>query len=236
MMIGAQSDEQKIISEYLKTLVFAVVATLVAGALLCYLLFFGGKTVDTSMPQYLILNIYQYLSQSEAGFSLEEEGMEKLDVHDLWLQIVDGDGAAVYAYNTNSDIPDAYTNFKLVNITLTSDRLPGYTVYASAYDSGAGEYTVLIGWLPCHEGFLQSVRGQSDCGDAMCRYLPGRGSAVCCDCFHRLFQKNLHTRSGYDGGDRSRFQWRGAQSAAPKKPVCRGVRANPHIAGQAGLQ
>ncbi|MCD7957354.1 MAG: hypothetical protein LUG93_16735, partial [Lachnospiraceae bacterium] len=87
---------RKIITEYLKTLVFAVAATLIAGTLLCYLLF-SGKSLDTSMPQYLILNINQYLSRSEAGFSLNEEGMEKLTVHDLWLQIVDGDGAAVYA-------------------------------------------------------------------------------------------------------------------------------------------
>ncbi|MCD7820698.1 MAG: hypothetical protein LUG64_00595, partial [Clostridiales bacterium] len=136
---------RKIISEYLKTLVFAVVATLVVGTVLCFLLFASGKSLDTSMPQYLILNINQYLSQSETGFSLEEEGMEQLDVHDLWLQIVDEDGTVVYDYQTGSDIPDTYTNFELVNITLTSDRLPGYTVYASAYDSDAGEYTVLIG-------------------------------------------------------------------------------------------
>ncbi|MCD8073908.1 MAG: HAMP domain-containing histidine kinase [Lachnospiraceae bacterium] len=136
---------RKIISEYLKTLVFAVVATLVVGTALCFLLFASGRSLDTTMPQYLILNVNQYLSQSETGFSLEEEGMEQLDVHDLWLQIVDGDGAVVYAYHTDADIPDTYTNFELVNITLTSDRLPGYTVYASAYDSDAGEYTVLIG-------------------------------------------------------------------------------------------
>ena len=71
---------RKIITEYLKTLVFAVVATLVAGTALCFLLFASGRSLDTSMPQYLILNVNQYLSQSETGFSLEKEGMEQLDV------------------------------------------------------------------------------------------------------------------------------------------------------------
>lgn len=133
-----------IVLEYLKTIIFAVFASVAISSVLCFFSFFNNQTVDDNMPQYLVRTIEQYIDVSEGKISLDHEGAARLDTYALWLQIVDIEGNVVYGMNVPEEIPKHYTNFQLVNYVLNSNQLGRYTVYASTLSQNRN-YGVLLG-------------------------------------------------------------------------------------------
>lgn len=137
--------------EYLKTIIFAVLATVVMSTLVCYLAFFYNQTVDDNMPQYFIQNVKPYIQISgKDDISLDGEGEERLDIYQLWLQVLDEKGNVVYEKNVPEDVPMHYSNFELVNYVLHSNQLGQYTIYAAELSEDL-EYGILIG---CDSSFV----------------------------------------------------------------------------------
>lgn len=130
--------------EYLKTIVFAVFASVLICILVCYFVFFNNQTVDNNMPQYLVRTMEQYIDISGESVRLDNEAAEKLDSYELWMQVVDTKGNVVYERSVPDGIPQHYTNFELVNYVLRSNQLDRYTIYAAAL-SKYPDYGVLLG-------------------------------------------------------------------------------------------
>ena len=121
--------KRQIIKTYLKIIIVAVTASIVISGILCFVLFFLGRSADTDMPQYLVYNIKPHISFAEAGIELNAEGKERLQHHDVWLQVIDGSGNVVFEENTKGDLPSKYSLIELTNAVLNSNRLGNYTVY-----------------------------------------------------------------------------------------------------------
>ena len=136
--------KKQIIKTYLRIIIVAITTSFVISGILCFVLFFLDQSVDTDMPQYLVRNIRPHISFTEAGISLDAEGRERLQHHDVWLQIIDGTGNVVFEENSKGDLPSKYSLIDLSNSVLNSNRLGNYTVYMSDL-YGQEEYAVLLG-------------------------------------------------------------------------------------------
>ena len=136
--------KKQIIKEYLKIIIIAVTASIVISGILCFVLFFLGRSADTDMPQYLVRNIKPHLAVSQSEVTLNEEGRERLKHHDVWLQVINGSGEVVFEENTKGDLPSKYSLIELTNAVLKSNRLGNYTVYMSDIPEADG-YAVLLG-------------------------------------------------------------------------------------------
>ena len=136
--------KKQIIKEYVKIIIIAVTASIVISGILCFVLFFLGRSADTDMPQYLVYNIKPHISFTGAGIELNAEGKERLLHHDVWLQVINGSGEVVFEENTKGDLPSKYSLIELTNAVLNSNRLGNYTVYMSDIPEADG-YAVLLG-------------------------------------------------------------------------------------------
>lgn len=132
------------IQEYLKTSFGAVFATLILGAIICYMIVFANHFSDETMPQYLIAKIHQYILVDGSNISLEKGGMEQLQKHNCWLQIIDAQGNVVSSINGNEKLPDYYSYFDIVNYTLNSGQLNHDTLFVNDIAEYPG-YSVIIG-------------------------------------------------------------------------------------------
>ena len=59
--------KRQIIKTYLKIIIVAVTASIVISAVLCFVLFFLGRSADNDMPQYLVYNIKPHISFTDAA-------------------------------------------------------------------------------------------------------------------------------------------------------------------------
>lgn len=130
----------KIIREYYKNIFFTTITIIFLWLLLSFLFLFNNKGVDIYLPQYLILSFGQYINITDKKVGVDEEGILALAKHDLWLQILNQDGVAVYGYNVPDIAKTRYTHSELVNYALESDRMYGYTLYVVPKD----DYTVVM--------------------------------------------------------------------------------------------
>jgi len=135
---------RKIIGEYLKTVVAAIAAIVLIWVSLSYFLLFADKSVDTDLPQYLVRSFSQYVKIKGDQVEISEEGIDRLKPYDLWMQILGPDGSAVYETNVPEEIPAKYDWYQLINYTLESNRLEGYTVFATDVEKHPG-YGIIIG-------------------------------------------------------------------------------------------
>lgn len=142
--------KKKMIREYLKTSFGAVFFTLVLGALFSYLLLFN-RPADEAMPQYLILQIHQYILFDGNEFSIKQEGLQKLKKHDCWMQFIDQNGNVVGSVNVNKKLPERYNSYELVDYALNSGHLDHDTLFINEIVEYPG-YGVIIG---CNSKFLQ---------------------------------------------------------------------------------
>ncbi len=133
-----------IIKEYLRILVVAIVLSVCVSIIICFLIFLNDRSVDSDMPQYLVRNIRQYISCSQAGITLEKEGKDRLKHHDVWLQIINRAGEVVFEENSKGDIPNKYSLIELTDAVLHSNGLKNYSVYMSEIEGEEG-YVVLLG-------------------------------------------------------------------------------------------
>ncbi|MCQ2472643.1 MAG: HAMP domain-containing histidine kinase [Saccharofermentans sp.] len=133
-----------IIKEYLKNLIVAIVASILLSATLCFVFFFLNNSVDNDMPQYLVRNIIPHISRTQTGISLNEEGKERLQHHNVWLQVLNESGEVVFEENSKGDLPNEYTMLELTNVVMNSNRLGNYTVFMSDIPEMAG-YAILLG-------------------------------------------------------------------------------------------
>lgn len=133
-----------IIKEYLKNLIVAIVASILLSATLCFVFFFLNNSVDNDMPQYLVRNIIPHISRTQTGISLNEEGKERLQHYNVWLQVLNESGEVVFEENSKGDLPNEYTMLELTNVVMNSNGLGNYTVFMSDIPDMAG-YAILLG-------------------------------------------------------------------------------------------
>lgn len=136
--------KRAIILEYLQTIIFAVFTSVASSIVICFFLFFNNRTVDNNMPQFLIRSIENYISISENKVTFDKEGMNRLNKHKLWMQIIDQKGNVIYEVNVPDEIPQYYSNFQLVDYVLNSSQSSGYTIFSCPL-SKYNNYGVFIG-------------------------------------------------------------------------------------------
>ena len=135
---------KKMITEYLKTIIFAVVASVVISLFLCYILFFSGIGEDKDNPEYWIQSMVNYISYEDDEFIVDEAALSMLLEYNSWIQILDENGSIVYAKFVPKDFATNLSNLKILNNVLGADNIPGYTLYAMELSKYPG-YGVLIG-------------------------------------------------------------------------------------------
>ena len=135
---------KKILSVYYKSIISAVVLIVAIWIAASMLLVFSNNEVDENLPQYRILTAGSYITISDEEVKVSQEFLESLSKYDLWMQVLDEDGNAIYQENVPSGVPQKYTAIQLVDACLKSDKIPGMTVFASDIETNPG-YCVLIG-------------------------------------------------------------------------------------------
>lgn len=135
---------KKILSVYYKSIISAVILIVAIWIAASMLLVFSNNEVDENLPQYRILAADSYITISDEEVNVSQEFLESLSKYDLWMQVLDEDGNAIYQENVPLGVPQKYTAIQLVDACLKSDKIPGMTVYASDIETAPG-YCVLIG-------------------------------------------------------------------------------------------
>ncbi len=135
---------KKILSVYYKSIISAVILIVAIWIAASMLLVFSNNEVDENLPQYRILAANSYITISDEEVNVSQEFLESLSKYDLWMQVLDEDGNAIYQENVPLGVPQKYTAIQLVDACLKSDKIPGMTVYASDIETAPG-YCVLIG-------------------------------------------------------------------------------------------
>lgn len=135
---------KKMITEYLKTIVFAVLASVGISLLLCYVVFFAGKETDRDKPQYWIQEMDNYITYTDDTFVVDEDALKVLEKYNSWIQILDEDGVAVYSKYVPDVFYQGLSNLKLLNNILGVENISGYTLYALELPEYPG-YGVVIG-------------------------------------------------------------------------------------------
>lgn len=135
---------KKILSVYYKSIISAVILIVAIWIAASMLLVFSNNEVDEKLPQYRILAADSYITISDEEVNVSQEFLESLSKYDLWMQVLDEDGNAIYQENVPLGVPQKYTAIQLVDACLKSDKIPGMTVYASDIETAPG-YCVLIG-------------------------------------------------------------------------------------------
>lgn len=135
---------KKILSVYYKSIISAVILIVAIWIAVSMLLVFSNNEVDENLPQYRILTADSYITISDEEVNVSQEFLESLSKYDLWMQVLDEDGNAIYQENVPLGVPQKYTAIQLVDACLKSDKIPGMTVFASDIETNPG-YCILIG-------------------------------------------------------------------------------------------
>lgn len=135
---------RKMIIQYLKTIIFAILTSVTITLVVCYFAFFANNTPDIKKPQYLILGINQYITIEEDTIVFDEIVSDALKGYDAWLQVIDADGKVVQSYYVPENIPQEYSYFELVNSVIESNRISGYTLFMNEI-TDLPECSVIIG-------------------------------------------------------------------------------------------
>ena len=125
---------KKIVLMYLKMIIAAIVATIGIWLILCYLLLFGDRVADDNLPQYLIWSVEENVNIDEI-ITVDDDFIKKLDEGNIWMQILSDDGSVLYEYNVPQKIPQKYSLFDLVEYSMKSDQIEGYTLYTMQFQS-----------------------------------------------------------------------------------------------------
>lgn len=135
---------KKILSVYYKSIISAVILIVAIWIAASMLLVFSNNEVDENLPQYRILTADSYITISDEEVNVSQEFLESLSKYDLWMQVLDEDGNAIYQENVPLGVPQKYTAIQLIDACLKSDKIPGMTVFASDIETNPG-YCILIG-------------------------------------------------------------------------------------------
>ena len=100
---------KKIMSYYLKTVIFAVILTVFL-TIMIMIFINTRKNPDVFQPQFLINTIQSDIDKNDQGFNLSKEMEELLKEKDYWLQIIDERGNVVYSVNADTGIPNNYSS------------------------------------------------------------------------------------------------------------------------------
>lgn len=135
---------KKILSVYYKSIISAVILIVAIWIAASMLLVFSNNEVDENLPQYRILTADSYITISDEEVNVSQEFLESLSKYDLWMQVLDEDGNAIYQENVPLGVPQKYTAIQLIDACLKSDKIPGMTVFAADIETNPG-YCILIG-------------------------------------------------------------------------------------------
>ncbi len=133
--------KKKILREYYKNIILAVFLIIVTWLSVSFFLLFSGQSVDMTLPDTLILSFEQYVEIDEQSISISDEGLLALKEHNLWVQVIDDTGKAIFSENAPAVAQDSYTTFDLINYSLMSDRLKGQTIYTATLE----DYILIMG-------------------------------------------------------------------------------------------
>lgn len=132
--------KQKLVFQYLKTLIIAILSIIVLWCGFVYFFVFSGKTPDVTSPQYLVNSFQQYID-SNCNYEIKEEGKKLLQSGNSWVQIIDDDGKVLNDYNVPKDIPDSYDVFTISQMVMKTNDEIGQTSYLRIFD----DYGVIVG-------------------------------------------------------------------------------------------
>ena len=122
--------------EYRKTISIAVVGVILTTLLIVISVLLLDRNPDLAEPRYLVHQIDQHIEKkTDKEFSIDEEGLKLLEKYNSWVQILNSSGNVIFQENAPKDIPVSYSTMDLINYTLSSDRLEGYTLYVTGYES-----------------------------------------------------------------------------------------------------
>ena len=132
--------KQKLVFQYLKTLIIAILSIIVLWCGFVYFFVFSGKTPDVTSPQYLVNSFQQYID-SNRNYEINEEGKKLLQAGNSWVQIIDHDGKVLNYYNVPKGIPDSYDVFTISQMVMKTNDEIGQTSYLRIFD----DYGVIVG-------------------------------------------------------------------------------------------
>ena len=150
--------KNRIVIEFVKYTVFAAVSILLLWLLISYLLLYSGKSANQNAPEYLVSTFEQYIQISDRQIKVSKVGEQILEKENLWLQVLNKEGRAVYEFNVPDQALKEYTPFQIVYYCANSDVLKGYTIFSSELENG---YGILLG---CNSNVVtkMNVKANSD--------------------------------------------------------------------------
>ncbi|MBQ5734030.1 MAG: HAMP domain-containing sensor histidine kinase [Lachnospiraceae bacterium] len=121
--------KHRIAMQQLKAIVISAIMSVFISGIICVICFFNGRSVDNNMPQYLIRQMEQYIVYNNGDIEVSESGLERLRVHNLWMQIVDANGNVIVSYYTPEGIYQKYNIFEISEYIMNSEKTNGDTVF-----------------------------------------------------------------------------------------------------------
>ncbi len=103
-----------------------------------------GTVVNSNWPKNFTQDFEEYLSLSEGGAAVSEQGLSLLRENNLWIQILDQTGKEVYSYDKPSDIADSYLPYELLE--RFQNRSGKDSVFIGSKSGENSSYTYLIGF------------------------------------------------------------------------------------------
>lgn len=135
---------RKILQIYYKSLFSVIFITLFLWIVLSMAFILYGKSVDTSLPQYLIRSVENETTFENNQIIVSKNLKRKLEKYGTWMQLISSNGTVLYSYNTTNKIPQKYDTLDLANYCLESNRLSGYTLFSLRFTRNPN-YGVVLG-------------------------------------------------------------------------------------------
>lgn len=103
-----------------------------------------GKTFYTNWPRIFTANFSQYVDFENEIPVIDEEGLNQIQNHDLWFQMIDESGQEIMEVGKPDDVNDQYTPAEL--LALYQDGTEQYSVFLNTVTEGTNSYTYMIGF------------------------------------------------------------------------------------------
>ncbi|MGE5633551.1 MAG: hypothetical protein ACM3TR_21020 [Caulobacteraceae bacterium] len=104
-----------------------------------------GSTGLSNWPIVFTRNFSKQIVFTGDKPQVKQSGLEELRANDLWLQIVDEDGAEVLSYRTPQGISNHYTPSELLSLYQTGSN-GNFTVFIGNIKNGNTDWTYIIGF------------------------------------------------------------------------------------------
>ena len=123
----------------------------------------NGNRVLSNWPLNFTRDFAGYLTFENDKVTVDDAGIRLLDDNRLWLQIIDDNGTAVYAYQTVETQPTHYSPIEFSELSQGTGN-EQYTVYTGAIENGTERWVYIIGFPMNIEKVTMYLDGDSFTG------------------------------------------------------------------------